>query len=197
MVAMNTTTHTSLLLVLLASSAAVASAQTSASSRTSAAPADLSYNNVSLSYSQVGVSGASGHADSWGVTASALIGSSNVLVSASTSIGGDLGNGSNEVFLGYVFKNLAWGTDAIVQVGSDESYGVALRKALGHNVEVGAHYTYTSGENIYGLFVGYDVTKAVTFGLAYERSSGVDLSAAGFSANSKLSAWTASVRYNF
>jgi hypothetical protein len=197
MVAMNTTIHTSLLLVLLASSAAVASAQTSVSGQSAATPAGLSYNHVSVSYSRIGVSGVSGRADSHGLTANALVGSSNVLVSASTTIGGDLGNGTDEVSVGYVFKNLAYGTDAILQVGSDETYGVVLRKKLGHDLEVSAHYTRTAGANVYGLFVGYDVTKAVTFGLAYERSTGVDFSALGYSVNAKLSALTASVRYNF
>jgi hypothetical protein len=194
---MNTTIHTPILLVLLASSAAVASAQTSVSGQPAATPAGLSYNNVGVSYSRIGVSGVSGRADSYGLTANALVGSSNVLVTASTTIGGDLGNGSDEVSIGYVFKNLAYGADAIVQVGSDETYGVVLRKKLSNDVEISAHYTRTVGANVYGLFVGYDVTKAVTFGLAYERSTGVDFSAFGYSANATLSALTASVRYNF
>ncbi len=197
MVAMNTTNYTPLLLVLLASSAAVASAQTSVSGQTAATPSGLSYNNVSASYSRIGVSGVSGRADSWELTANALVGSSNVLISASTTIGGDLGNGTDEVSVGYVCKDLAYGTDAIVQVGSDETYGLVLRRKLGNDFEVSAHYTRAAGANIYGLFVGCDISKAVTVGLAYELTSRVDFSAFGYSANSKLSAWTASVRYNF
>ena len=178
-------------ILTLTTLAAAASAQ-------AAAPAGLSYNNVSVSYSQYSASGFSGHANNWALSASALIGSSNVLLSASTLSGGDIGNGGDSVAIGYVFKNLALGSDAIVRVGSNETYGLTIRKDLGNNLEASLGYARVLGESIYGVSVGYSVSKAVTLSLGYERSSGID--ASGFIAgatNVKLSAWTAAVRYNF
>jgi hypothetical protein len=169
-----------------------------ASAQTAAASSGLSYNNASVSYSQYSASGFSGHANNWALSANALIGSSNVLISASTQIGGDVGNGGDTVALGYVFKNLAAGTDVIVSVGSDETYALTFRKDLGNNLEAAAGISRVLGENVYGLSVGYSVSKAVTLSLGYQRSSSVDASdyIAG-ATNVKLTAWTASVRYNF
>jgi hypothetical protein len=169
-----------------------------ASAQSAAASSGLSYNNISVSYSQYSATGFSGHANNWSLTANALIGSSNVIVTASTEIGGDLGNGGDSVAIGYVFKNLALGSDAIVRVGSNETYGLSIRKDLGNNLEASLGYARVYGESIYGVSVGYTVTKAVTLSLGYERSSGLDVSDYFVGAtNVKVSAWTAAVRYNF
>ena len=169
-----------------------------ASAQTAAASSGLSYNNASVSYSRLSLSGYTGHANGWAVSANALIGSSNVLVSAQTTVGGDLGNGSDDVSIGYVFKNLALGADAIVSVGSDETYELAIRKDLGSNIEVAVNFAQVAGENVYGLSVGYSVTKAITLGLGYSRTSGFDASDYLVGAtNVKLSGWTVGVRYNF
>ena len=80
-----------------------------ASAQSAAASSGLSYNRVGVSY----------NTDSKGfsVSASALIGSSNFLVEADTTIGGSTsGNGVDSVSLGYVFKNVALGADATVSV---------------------------------------------------------------------------------
>ncbi len=163
-----------------------------------AAASGLSYNNVTVSYSRFSASGFSGHANAWMLSANALIGNSNVIVSGSTFIGGDLGNGGDTASIGYVFKNVGGFADAVVSVGSNETYSVALRKDLGSNFEAQLDYSRVLGEDVFGLAVGYSINKSLTVGLGYARSSHIDFSGAIEGAdNVSLSAWTASVRYNF
>jgi hypothetical protein len=152
-----------------------------------AAPASsgLSYNNISVSYNQLSASGISGHVNGWSLAATAAIGNSNVIVQGSTTIGGDLGNGNDNVVLGYVFKNSF--ADVIVAVGSDEFYGVRARKDLGSNFEASLSYARASGDNQYGLSVGYNFTKQVSFDLSYAK---IDTTVS-------VTQWTAGLRYNF
>lgn len=152
-----------------------------ASAQSAAAPSGLSYNRVGLDYSD----------DSKGYTlsASALIGGSNFLVEAETTVGGGsaLGNGDDSVSLGYVFKNVVLGADATVSVGSNEAYGVLVRKDLGSNIEIALGYARQGGVNGYGIELAYNVSKQIQLAVGV-----VDTDAAGSSSDTVISA-----RYNF
>ena len=140
----------------------------------------LSYNRVSLGYAS------SNSLNGYSLGASALIGGSNFLVSASTTIGGDVGNGSDSVSLGYVFKNVALGADATVSVGSNESYGIDLRKDLGSNLEASAEIGRVSGSTVWGVELAYNVSKQIQVAVGYTDSADFVDSVTSFA-----------VRYNF
>ena len=151
--------------------AAAASAQVAASS-------GLSYNRVGLGYNT--------DSKGYSLSASALIGSSNFLVEAETTIGGSgTGNGTDSVSLGYVFKNVAFGADATVSVGSDESYGLNVRKDLGNNIEGAVSYGRESGVNTWGVELAYNVSKQIQVAVGYSDASGA------------ASTTDIAVRYNF
>ena len=149
-----------------------------ASAQSAAASSGLSYNRVGLGYNT--------DSKGYSLTASALIGSSNFLVSAATTVGGDVGNGADEVALGYVFKNVALGADATVSVGSDETYGLNVRKDLGNNIEVAASFSRVSGSNVWGAELAYNVSKQIQLAVGYADSSDFVKGVTSFSA-----------RYNF
>jgi hypothetical protein len=160
-------------ILTLTTLAAAASAQ-------AAAPSGLSYNRVGLSYDT----------DDKGYTlsASALIGGSNFLVEAETSVGGaKSGNGVDSVSLGYVFKNVALGADATVSVGSNESYGLDVRKDLGNNIELAVGYARVGGANGWGAELAYNVSKQIQIAVGVS-----DSNIAGSSSTTDIS-----VRYNF
>ena len=163
-------------ILTLTTLAAAASAQ-------AAAPSGLSYNRVGLSYDT----------DDKGYTlsASALIGGSNFLVEAATSVGGaNSGNGVDSVSLGYVFKNVALGADATVSVGSNESYGLDVRKDLGSNIEVAASLGRNSADNnVWGAELAYNVSKQIQLAVGYS-----DSNAAGVAGDGQT---IISARYNF
>jgi hypothetical protein len=155
--------------------AAAASAQSAASS-------GLSYNRVGLGYNT--------DSKGYSLSASALIGSSNFLVEADTSIGGNTsGNGVDSVSLGYVFKNVALGADATVSVGSNESYGLNVRKDLGNNIELAVGYARESGLNVWGAELAYNVSKQIQLAVGYSDSNAVGAAGKGQT--------DISVRYNF
>jgi len=153
--------------------AAAASAQSAASS-------GLSYNRVGLGYAR------SNGLDGYTLSASALIGGSNFLVGAATTVGGDVGNGADSVSLGYVFKNVALGADATVSVGSNEAYGLNVRKDLGNNLELAAGFTRVSGSNVWNAELAYNVSKQIQLAVGYADSSDFVKGVTSFSA-----------RYNF
>ena len=153
--------------------AAAASAQSAASS-------GLSYNRVGLGYNT--------DSKGYSLSASALIGGSNFLVSADTTIGGNsTGNGADSVSLGYVFKNVALGADATVSVGSNESYGLNVRKDLGSNIEGSVSYNRVAKNDVWGAELAYNVSKQIQLAVGYS-----DSNAAGASGETTISA-----RYNF
>ena len=138
----------------------------------------LSYNRVGLGYNT--------DSKGYSLSASALIGSSNFLVSADTTIGGSgTGNGADSVSLGYVFKNVALGADATVSVGSNESYGLNVRKDLGNNIEGAVSYGRESGVNTWGVELAYNVSKQIQVAVGYSDAQG------------QASTTDISVRYNF
>jgi hypothetical protein len=149
-----------------------------ASAQSAAASSGLSYNRVGLGYNT--------DSKGYSLTASALIGSSNFLVEADTTIGGsNSGNGADSVSLGYVFKNVALGADATVSVGSNESYGLNVRKDLGNNIELAVGYARESGVNVWGAELAYNVSKQIQLAVGYSDASG------------SASTTDISVRYNF
>jgi len=138
----------------------------------------LSYNRVGLGYNT--------DSKGYSLSASALIGSSNFLVSADTTIGGSATtNGDDSVSLGYVFKNVAFGADATVSVGSNESYGLNVRKDLGNNIEGAVSYGRESGVNTWGVELAYNVSKQIQVAVGYSDATGA------------ASTTDIAVRYNF
>ena len=154
-----------------------------ASAQTAAASSGLSYNRVGVAYSD--------NLSGYGLTASALVGNTNVLLSASTTIGGGTaGNGNDRVSVGYVFKNVALGSDVIVSVGSDETYGIAARKDLGSNVELALGYQRNQGVNLWGIELAYNITKQYQVAVGYFDASNGTI-------NGKSNDTQIAVRYNF
>ena len=150
-----------------------------ASAQSAAASSGLSYNRVGLGYNT--------DSKGYSLSASALIGSSNFLVEADTTIGGGnpSDNGTDSVSLGYVFKNVALGADATVSVGSDESYGLNVRKDLGNNIELAVAFERQSGLDVWGAELAYNVSKQIQLAVGYSDASG------------SASTTDISVRYNF
>jgi hypothetical protein len=159
-------------ILTLTTLAAAASAQ-------AAAPAGLSYNRVGLGYNT--------DSKGYSLTASALIGGSNFLVEASSTIGGNSTvNGTDSVSLGYVFKNVALGADVTVSVASNEAYGLNVRKDIGNNLEVAASFGRNSADNnVWGAELAYNVSKQIQLAVGFSDGQGA----------ASTSAITA--RYNF
>jgi len=154
-----------------------------ASAQSAAASSGLSYNRVGLGYNT--------DSKGYSLTASALIGSSNFLVGASTTIGGSTSkNGADSVSLGYVFKNVALGADATVSVGSNEAYGLNVRKDLGNSIELAASFNRDSADNnVWGAELAYNVSKQIQLAVGYS-----DSDAAGVAGDGQT---IISARYNF
>jgi hypothetical protein len=164
-------------ILTLTTLAAAASAQVAAAAP---AAAGLSYNRVGLGYNT--------DSKGYSLTASALIGSSNFLVEAETTIGGKAsGNGVDSVALGYVFKNVALGADVTVSVASDEAYGLNVRKDLGNNIEAAVSFGRNSSDNnVWGAELAYNVSKQIQLAVGYSDEQGITPSTTDLT-----------VRYNF
>ena len=151
-----------------------------ASAQSAAASSGLSYNRVGLDYNT--------DSKGYSLSASALIGSSNFLVEADTTIGGGnpSDNGTDSVSLGYVFKNVALGADATVSVASNEAYTLGLRKALGNNFEAAASFGRNSADNnVWGAELAYNVSKQIQLAVGVSDGQGA------------ASTSDITVRYNF
>ena len=175
-------------ILTLTTLAAAASAQAAA-----AAPAGLSYNRVSVSR----------EGQNNTVSASALLGGTNVLASVSSGNGY---NSSTTFSLGYVFKNVAFATDATVSVSSgnkdlNSAVSVNLRRALnevyaGLEVAVGYSYASNSDTGFYADPAG--TTGVVTAELAYNINKTWQVAAGITNVNpSSDRVTTVSVRHNF
>ena len=146
-----------------------------ASAQTAAAPAGLSYNRVTVSR----------QGQNTNLSASALLGSSNVLATIGSSTAG------TSYALGYVFKNVAAGIDATVAVSSDDTYGIILRRSLNEVIAgLEARLVYARSE-------GSVSTDGFTYELAYNinKQFSVAYGITDVAAGSNLK--TVSVRYNF
>ena len=156
-----------------------------ASAQSAAAPAGLSYNRVTVSREGQNTS----------LSASAFLGSSNVLATIGSSTAG------TSYDLGYVFKGVGAGIDATVSVGAGNAanhstFGLNLRRSLsevvaGLEIAVGVEYNSGAGTNAstkeYSYELAYNINKQ--FQVAYGIT---DLATAGAS-----NLHTVSVRYNF
>ena len=144
-----------------------------------AAASGLSYNRVTVQQNTSGPTNRN-------ITVENLINGSNVLVALSQSDG----PGGANVAIGYVFKNVTNGIDAIVNISSGESDGVNinLRRSLSEvfaGLELGVGYSHYEGSNnSWSYEVAYNINKqfSVAFG-AY------DVSNADFK--------TVAIRYNY
>ena len=141
-------------ILTLTTLAAAASAQ-------AAAPAGLSYNRIEFSSQSF-----SGDV-SYVLSAQAMLGASNFIVKATTTVGGDTINGSDSVSIGYVFKNFAFGTDATLSIGSNENYSIQLRKDIGNNLEAGVLVNRTPDNDVWGLELAYNLSKQIQVAVGY------------------------------
>jgi hypothetical protein len=161
----------------------------SASAFAASGPASLFGSNVEVSYVQLSTNGVAGHQNGWDVSATAYLGKSDFFVNALTSVGGDLGNGSDEVSLGYRLKNVGSIADVAVTVGSNESYGLALHRALGAGFGAWASYDRVAN--------GHDVTLAVSKMLTHDVSADLGYTAINRDGQANSHAWSLGVRYKF
>ena len=149
-------------ILTLTTLAAAASAQ-------AAAPAGLNYNRVGLGYNT--------DTKGYSLSATAVLGSSNFWVGASSTIGGADGaaasNGTDSIAIGYLFANVYAGIDATVSVASNEAYTLGLRKALGNNFEAAASFGRNSADNnVWGAELAYNVSKQIQLAVGYSDEQG-------------------------
>ncbi|MSS99489.1 MAG: hypothetical protein CK541_02990 [Opitutia bacterium] len=161
-------------ILTLTTLAAAASAQVVAP-----AAAGLNYNRVGLGYNT--------DTKGYSLSATAVLGSSNFWVGASSTIGGAAAsNGTDSVAIGYLFANVYAGIDAAVSVASNEAYNLGLRKALGNNFEAAASFGRNSADNnVWGVELAYNVSKQIQLAVGYSDAQGA-------ASTSDLT-----VRYNF
>jgi hypothetical protein len=171
-------------ILTLTTLAAAASAQ---------AASGLSYNNLSLVYTDV--DNAAG-ADGYSIAAQVTLGG-NVLIQAESNIGGDtrsLAGDNDGASIGYIFKNVAAGVDVTPYVGTEDTYGVLLRRTLSEvaaGLEVRAAYEQAQSEpnadnSAVLLGLGYSFAKSYTLDVNYINAEG-----------NGDDAWQVGLRYNF
>ena len=148
-------------ILTLTTLAAAASAQVAAP-----AAAGLNYNRVGLGYNT--------DTKGYSLSATAVLGSSNFWVGASSTIGGNgTVNGTDSIAIGYLFANVYAGIDATVSVASNEAYGLGLRKALGNNFEAAASFGRNSADNnVWGAELAYNVSKQIQLAVGYSDEQG-------------------------
>jgi hypothetical protein len=162
-------------ILTLTTLAAAASAQ-------SAAAAGLSYNRAGLSYNSDSAE------NGYSVSVEALVGSSNVWVGASA----DLDNkGSDNVSVGYLFKNVAAGIDATAFLGSNDGFGIVARRSL-NEVVAGLE-----GRIVWSQDGGSNNTDSFVYELAYNVNSKYQVAVSLADANGADEEVSVTVRYNF
>ena len=161
-------------ILTLTTLAAAASAQAAAP-----AAAGLNYNRVGLGYNT--------DTKGYSLSATAVLGSSNFWVGASSTIGGNgTVNGTDSIAIGYLFANVYAGIDATVSVASNEAYNLGLRKALGNNFEAAASFGRNSADNnVWGAELAYNVSKQIQLAVGVSDAQGA------------ASTSDITVRYNF
>jgi len=161
----------------------------SASAFAASAPSSLFGNNVEVGYVQQSTSGVSGHKNGWELSATAYLGSSDLFVNAQTTVGSDLGNGSDAASLGYRFKNVASLADVALSVGSNETYGIALHRAIGSGFGAWASYERNATGHEVSAVVSKSLTHDVSLDLGYSWISRDNLA--------DQNQWSLGVRYKF
>ena len=164
-------------ILTLTTLAAAASAQ-------SAAAAGLSYNRAGLSYNTDAVAGDNGYSAS----VEALVGSSNVWVSASAQL--DTA-GADNVSVGYLFKNVIAGVDAAAFVGSNDGFGIVARRSL-NEVVAGLE-----GRIVWSQNGGSKSADSFVYELAYNVSSKYQVAVSIEDSSSVAEQTSVTVRYNF
>ena len=161
-------------ILTLTTLAAAASAQVAAP-----AAAGIKYNRVVLGYNT--------DTKGYSLSATAVLGSSNFWVGATSTIGGNSTvNGTDSIAIGYLFANVYAGIDATVSVASNEAYGLGLRKALGNNFEAAASFGRNSADNnVWGAELAYNVSKQIQLAVGVSDGQGA------------ASTSDITVRYNF
>ena len=139
----------------------------SASAFAASAPSSLFASNVEVSYVQQSTDAVAGHLNGWELSATAYLGTSDAFVNAQTTVGGDLGNGADAVSLGYRFKNVASIADVALTVGSDESYGLALHRALGGGFGAWASYENNASGHDVSVVLSKSITSNISADLGY------------------------------
>lgn len=173
-------------LLTLGSASAFASPAPAASP---VAPSSLFAPNVEFSYVRQSFDGLSGNLDGWKVSATAYLGKTDFFVNGQSSVGGDLGNGADAVLLGYRIKDVGSVADVALTVGSDETYGVALHRALGAGFGAWASYVRNAD--------GHDVSVVLSKMLTHDVS--LDLGYSWINRDSTIDSkqWSLGARYKF
>ena len=164
-------------ILTLTTLAAAASAQ-------SAAAAGLSYNRAGISYNTDAAAGDNGYSAS----IEALVGSSNVWVSATAGLNTA---GADAVTVGYLFKNVAAGIDATAFVGSNDGFGIVARRSL-NEVVAGLE-----GRIVWSQNGGSNNTDSFVYELAYNVNSKYQVAVSIADSSSVAEQTSVTVRYNF
>lgn len=161
----------------------------SASAFAASGPSSLFASNVEVSYVQQSTDGVAGHLNGWELSATAYLGASDFFVNGLTSVGGDLGNGTDIASLGYRFKNVGSLADVALTVGSSETYGLALHRALGSGFGAWASYERVSN--------GHNVVAAVSKMLTHDLSLDLGYSWISRDAQASSHIWGLGLRRKF
>ena len=164
-------------ILTLTTLAAAASAQ-------SAAAAGLSYNRAGLSYN----TDAAANDNGYSASIEALVGSSNVWVGADANLNK---GGSDNVSVGYLFKNDAAGIDATAFVGSNDGFGIVARRSL-NEVVAGLE-----GRIVWSQNGGSASADSFVYELAYNVNSKYQVAVSIADANGVAEETSVTVRYNF
>ena len=164
-------------ILTLTTLAAAASAQ-------SAAAAGLSYNRAGLSYN----TDAAANDNGYSASIEALVGSSNVWVSAAAGLNTA---GADSVSVGYLFKNVAAGIDATAFVGSNDGFGIVARRSL-NEVVAGLE-----GRIVWSQNGGSASADSFVYELAYNVNSKYQVAVSIADANGVAEETSVTVRYNF
>lgn len=152
-------------------------------------PSSLFASNFEVSYVRQSFDGVSGHLGGWQVSATAYLGKTDFFVNGLTTVGGDRGNGIDSAYLGYRIKNVASIADVALTLGSNETYGLALHRALGAGFGAWASYVRNAEGHDVSIVLSKMLTHDVSLDLGYawiNRDSYVD---------SKQ--WSLGARYKF
>ena len=169
-------------ILTLTTLAAAASAQ-------SAAAAGLSYNRAGVNYNTDAGLLADGSSDNgYSLSVEALVGSSNVWVGATAGL---TSAGADQVSVGYLFKNVAAGIDATAFVGSNDVYGVTLRRSL-NEVVAGLEARF-----VWSQATGSKSVDSFVYELAYNIGSKYQVAVSIADTENKANETSVSVRYNF
>jgi hypothetical protein len=155
-----------------------------ASAQSAAAPAGLSYNRAGLSYNTDADAGVNGYSAS----IEALVGSSNVWVSANAGLDT---KGEDNVTVGYLFKNVVAGIDATAFVGSNDGFGIVARRSL-NEVVAGLE-----GRLVWSQNGGSNNTDSFVYELAYNIGSKYQVAVSIADKSGSDEQTSVTVRYNF